>query len=415
MHDPIKHIKYLRQALSQDKKQIAFFIAAGCPLSVAMPAGSWPLIPDVKNLTIKVNEKLKAPTGTPENIYDKLLAEVTIANKSIENIEDILTFIRGLKYVSYGGNVRGFSEAELGTLEKNVCEEIVKLLNVSLPDKSTPYHNLASWINSIDREVPVEIFTTNYDLLIEQAFEDNSVPYFDGFVGSRYPFFDLRAIEDNLIPKHWSRVWKIHGSINWLQNTSNEVYRSSYSTSYNCANLIYPSHLKYDQSRKMPYLALIDQLNKFIRQPSSLLIFCGYSFNDEHLNGAVVSALKSNPTATAIALMFDTGTFVDPTDSSTKDRYPNATNFAKQRSNLSVWSYDEAVIGTLRGEWKVNKAFEDHENIAHCIETKTKTIPGTGGAAPVDVTYHWLKLGDFATAGKFLQALIGLNQTTTDA
>ena len=415
MHDPIKHIKYLRQALSQDKKQIAFFISAGCPLSVSMPAGSWPLIPDVKNLTIKVNEKLKAPAGTPINIYDKLLAEVAVANKNIENIEDILTFIRGLKYVSYGGNVRGFSEAELGILEKNVCDEVVKLLNVSLPDKNTPYHNLASWINSIDRDVPVEIFTTNYDLLIEQAFEDNSVPYFDGFVGSRYPFFDLRAIEDNLIPKHWSRVWKIHGSINWLQNASNEVYRSSYSTNYNGAYLIYPSHLKYDQSRKMPYLALIDQLNKFIRQPSALLIFCGYSFNDEHLNGAVVNALKSNPTATAIALMFDTGTFVDLTDGSTKDRYPNATNIAKQRSNLSVWCYDEAVIGTLRGEWKVNKAFEDHENIAHCIETKTKTIPGTGGTAAVDITYHWLKLGDFATAGKFLQALIGLNQTSTDA
>ncbi|MCP9750123.1 SIR2 family protein [Ferruginibacter sp. HRS2-29] len=413
MHDPIKHIKYLRQALSQDKKRIGFFISAGCPLAVDMPTGSWPLIPAVQELTIKVNLKLKAATGTPENKYDLLLKEIALANKNIENIEDILTFIRGLKNVSSGGNVRGFTENELELLEKNVCSEIASLLNVSLPDLNTPYHNLASWINSIDREVPVEIFTTNYDLLMEQAFEDNSVPFFDGFVGSRFPFFDLRAIEDNLIPKHWSRLWKIHGSINWLQNSSHDVYRTSYLAKYEEANLIYPSHLKYEQSRKMPYLALIDQLSKFIRQPSSLLILCGYSFNDMHLNGAIINALKSNPTAIAIALMYDTGTITDPTDGSIKDRYPNAIQIAKQRSNLSLWCYDEAIIGTLRGEWKVNKVFEDHENIATCVETKVTITPGVGGAPDVNTINHWLKLGDFATMGRFLQALIGINQTTT--
>ena len=49
---------------------------------------------------------------------------------------------------------------------------------------------------------------------------------------------------------------------------------------YTSSHLIYPSHLKYEQSRKMPYLAMIDQLNRFIRQPNSLLIVSGYSFND---------------------------------------------------------------------------------------------------------------------------------------
>jgi hypothetical protein len=405
MHDPIKHIKYLRQALSQDKKNIAFFISAGCPLSVTMPSGTWPLIPDVKNLTLKINSTLKSSPGSALNNYDRLLEEVTKANRNVENIEDILSFIRGLKYVSFGGDVRGFSEANLENLEKEVCSEIVKLLNVALPNKNTPYHHLASWINSIDREKPVEIFTTNYDLLMEQAFEDISVPYFDGYVGARYPFFDLRAIEDSLIPKHWTRLWKIHGSINWLQNSSKEVYRSSYSADYDGAFLIYPSHLKYDQSRKMPYLALIDQLNKFIRQPSSLLIFCGYSFNDEHLNATIVNALKSNPTATAVAMMFDTATFDD--GGTTKERYANAFSIASQRSNLSVWSFDEAVVGTLREKWKVNKPFEDHENIGNCIETKTVSITSTSGTTTS--SEHWLKLGDYSAMGKFLQALIGLN------
>jgi hypothetical protein len=47
-HDPVRHLKYLRQSLSQDNESIGFFISAGCPLAVAMPEGDWPLIPAVE-------------------------------------------------------------------------------------------------------------------------------------------------------------------------------------------------------------------------------------------------------------------------------------------------------------------------------------------------------------------------------
>ena len=58
-HDPVRHLKYLRQSLSQDNEAIGFFISAGCPLSVNMPNDQWPLIPDVKNLTIHIMSNLK--------------------------------------------------------------------------------------------------------------------------------------------------------------------------------------------------------------------------------------------------------------------------------------------------------------------------------------------------------------------
>jgi hypothetical protein len=136
--------------------------------------------------------------------------------------------------------------------------------------------------------------------------EDLEIPFFDGFVGSRRSFFDLRAVEDNLIPTHWSRLWKIHGSINWyLEEVGGQkkVYRSS-EVKQGASHLIYPSHLKYEESRKMPYLALIDQLNRFIRKKSSLLILSGYSFNDGHLNDTIINALTANPTAMVLGLMY---------------------------------------------------------------------------------------------------------------
>ena len=166
-HDPIRHLRYLRQSLSQDNESIGFFISAGCPLSVQMPDGEWPLIPDVKNLTLAINTVLGA-----DEKYKMLLSELQKAGKNAENIEDVLSFLRSLLAVSVGGEVRGLTEADLNQLERNICDEIVTKLNVTLPDDETPYHRLCNWVRSIDRKTAIEFFTTNYDLLLEQALED---------------------------------------------------------------------------------------------------------------------------------------------------------------------------------------------------------------------------------------------------
>ena len=394
-HDPIRHLEYLRQSLSQDKKPIGFFISAGCPLSIPMPKEEWPLIPDVKELSKWITSELSGNKG-----YGILLTELVKAKKNPHNIEDILSFIRGLQEVSVGGNVRGFYENDLSDLEKVVCNKIVEKLRVSLPNQDTPYHKFAKWISSIDRDISIEVFTTNYDLLIEQAFEDLEVPYFDGFVGAKRSFFDLRAIEDNLIPKHWTRLWKIHGSINWYQEEifgRKKVYRSS-ETRSDGSHLIYPSHLKYDQSRKMPYLALIDQLSRFIRKKSSLLIISGYSFNDDHLNDTIINALKANPSAMVLALMFNTFSYEDD-NKNIKERYPKAYKLAEERHNLNIWSYDKAIIGTNIGDWIKMKETED-KKISNFIEVTTKVDTPN--------TYETLvKMGNFEVFANFLKVLIG--------
>lgn len=398
-HDPIRHLEYLRQSLSQDKKPIGFFISAGCPLAVEMQEGKSPLIPDVKGLTELVSKKLK------ENKHYKiLLQELKLAEQDDKNIENILSFIRGLLQVSKGGEVRGLTEEELKKLDSEVCKNIVEEINVSLPNYDTPYHSLSSWISSIEREIPIEIYTTNYDLLMEQALEEIEVPYFDGFVGARRSFFDLRAIENNLIPIHWTRLWKIHGSINWyLSEEKNQkiVYRSS-EIKIGASHLIYPSHLKYEQSRKMPYLAMIDQLNKYIRQKSSFLIISGYSFNDEHLNDTIINALKSNPTAMVLGLMFESYMYKNKQDELV-ERYPKAYKLAKYQHNLNIWTYDKAIIGTNLGEWKSDSNTEDKEILKFIHKIKKDESES-------DSIIELIKMGDFQVFTSFLKTLIGIEK-----
>jgi len=398
-HDPIRHLKYLRHSLSQDNEAIGFFVAAGCPLSIELPSEQWPLIPDVTGLTNSINESL-----ANNSEYKILTTELTKAKKiQNKNIEHILSFVRSLHLVAEGGEVRGLNEEQLLELEKTICEHIAKKINVELPKQETPYHRLCNWINSIDRKSAVEIFTTNYDLLLEQALENTQMPYFDGFVGSRKSFFDLRAVEENLIPNHWTRLWKIHGSINWYlesDGNKNKVHRSS-EIKDKASHLIYPSHLKYDESRKMPYLALIDQLSRFIRKKSSLLILCGYSFNDSHINDTILNALKANPTAMVLGLMYDDYNISDPVKGSV-ERYPDAYSVAKNQHNLNIWTYDKAIIGTSLGEWNYDWANESPDpDLTHFIhKDNRKDLPER----------DLVKLGDFSTFTSFLQKIIGTSK-----
>lgn len=391
-HDPIKQLKFLSQSLSNDKKPLSFFLSAGCPLGVSLPTEKWPLIPAIKELSQKVNIELTKEENKTLRFQD-FLNEIKKDSKDHENIELVLSFARSLKDVSVGGKARGFDNDELIEIEKRICSFIASLINVELPKEITPYHKLASWIASIDRDKPIEIFTTNYDLLMEQALEETFVPYFDGFVGARNSFFDLRAIESDSIPQHWTRLWKIHGSLNWYQS-KNEVHRS---TGVNIqdqeSHLIYPSHLKYDQSRKMPYLALIDHLTNSIKSEPSILITSGYSFNDEHINDAILNALKANPTSIVIALLFGN-----------LSNYPKAEEIAKRRPNISLWAQDQGVIGTKKGHWEPTDTFDDEDNIAGVVKSTEKEDPND----PQKKMASWsLELGDFARLGDFLLELVG--------
>src|SRR5690606_5156115 len=110
---------------------------------------------------------------------------------STPTVEDILGHIRTLKSLCGKSQIDGFSHEFLIALDLAICEQIREIVKKPLPQSDTPYHVLAKWIQAIDRDKPVEIFTTNYDLLLEQALEEQRVPYFDGFVGSDSAFLDL--------------------------------------------------------------------------------------------------------------------------------------------------------------------------------------------------------------------------------
>lgn len=187
-HEIFRQVGYIQQTLSQDKKPIGVFIAAGCPLSVRVNERcgctdkkeySDPLIPDVAGLTALIAKQLaNHDAGNPSN-YEKLLTQMEADGIKDANIEIILSQIRALKQVAGNGTVKEFTEKDLIELDELICKTISAEVDKLLPNLETPYHGLAAWAKALDRDKPVHIFTTNYDLLTEQALEEEGCLYFD--------------------------------------------------------------------------------------------------------------------------------------------------------------------------------------------------------------------------------------------
>lgn len=331
-HSAERHLDYLQQCLRQDKAPIGFFLSAGC--GVAVRVSGAPLIPDIAGMTELITSVLVKSTHK-----ERFAALLATFSGSDTNIEELLSRVRALAAVADAGPVHGLAADDLGKLDIAMSKTIADLVGVDLPDTETPHRSLAAWASSTVRAAPIELFTTNYDLLFEQALERVGVPYFDGFVGSNRPFFDGAALDRDELPTRWVRLWKLHGSVNWRRGADGGVYRTFVSDAAAPA-LIHPSHLKYDESRKMPYLAIIDQLRGFLRKRRATIVLCGYSFGDEHLEDVLLQELEGNPTAAAFALMYGK-----------LDDHHRAVALAERRPNLTVIAEDAAVIGTQRGNW----------------------------------------------------------------
>src|SRR6266478_4753980 len=179
-HCPYRQSTLLQQALTPDKMRVAFLLGAGCPVSIRVPdgEGTRPLIPDIAGLTKQVRESLEASHEHKDG-FAAVVKRLAERGNAQPNIEQLLNLVRGMGEVVGTTDHDGLSADSLKALDKEICNVTVQVVQARLPSQVSPYHHLATWIGAIQRRYAVEVFTSNYDLLTEQALEERRVPYFD--------------------------------------------------------------------------------------------------------------------------------------------------------------------------------------------------------------------------------------------
>jgi len=336
VHDPSEAISILLEKVGQPRRHLSLLLGAGS----SMAAG----LPDLAGLADAVRDRLKAPERKQ---YDRLIDG--------RNLEVVLSHLRLTRSLleSAGGEFDGLTADTAEALDRSITGAIATVISSEEEVPTEAHERLAAWLGRSIRASALEVFTTNYDLLLERAFELRGVPYFDGFVGVFRGEFRPDLIEPDEAPDSarppaaWVRLWKLHGSVSWViddEVTRRIVRLGTYPIKSPDAMLaIYPSAEKYEESRRMPFLALTDRFRRALASPESTTVTVGYSFGDKHLNELIFNAAARYQRSEIIALFRGSIPAVVA---------EQATRFA----NFSVYGATEAILGGERGGYSSPQA-----------------------------------------------------------
>ena len=278
-------------------------------------------------------------------------------------------------------------------VDGEICKAIYQLITEKeLSASLTSTNRFFAWYNLLNRDFTKEVFTTNYDLVIEKALEASEIPYFDGFVGSFEPFFWQESVDHQAqhgdLTKNWIRLWKIHGSLSWFWRYSETTKSHRIIRIGNIGSVadiknelvIYPSKDKYDSSRKQPFIAYFDRMREYLLSGELLFVFTGYSFSDKHINEIVFNCMRQNNRLFVIVFFFK--------DEDVENFHTSCSAYL----NLHVFGPTKAIINEELGEWHLNKE---------------AVMPNESTATYWNEEKSHLTLGDFNALVEFLVASSG--------
>lgn len=184
--DPVTEIQKLRDHLSSHDKPVAMLFGAGTSCAVKATDDK-PLIPAVTALTESC-EQSAISMGPPFSDAWALIRDSLPEDR--RDIEEILSSVRQkLDAILDADKLAGLDRAELEQLEQNIKKTIaqeVRPAAARIPD-SLPHEALGRWLRNMHRDTPVEIYSLNYDTLVERGLEASQerTTYCDG-VGKRW-------------------------------------------------------------------------------------------------------------------------------------------------------------------------------------------------------------------------------------
>ena len=218
-----------------------------------------------------------------------------------KNIEDFLSFT--ILYEKLNGEIIDKDDSK--NLRIKLENKIATACKLDL-DETNQHHQ--DFIRKLTARKPSEprlqLYTTNYDTLFEQAARRMNYVIIDGFSLS-YPRvfngtnFDFDIVfrehtrvkqEESFVPNVF-QLFKLHGSIDWEKNTKGQILQKEKSDN---PCIIYPASEKYESSYDQPYFEMMSHFQQTLRKENTLLIVVGFGFKDKHIQNVIKEASLQN-------------------------------------------------------------------------------------------------------------------------
>ena len=253
------------------------------------------------------------------------------SGRNIANIEDRIRVanevLNGLKVLQYSDDASDIStkldtlRSDLENVIKNFTDNIsvieASIMSADSLRRETAINKLVLFLMSFASRTGtrdrLNIFTTNYDRLIEAGADVAGLRLIDRFVGALSPIFRSSRMDVDMHynppgirgePRYLegvARFTKLHGSLDWI-NVGEDIRRiglpfgaktiqpfletAGFDASYSSL-MIYPNSAKDRETAEYPYVGLCRDFASALCRPNSTLVTYGYSFGDDHINRVI--------------------------------------------------------------------------------------------------------------------------------
>lgn len=275
-----------------NSSEVVFFLGAGA----SVKAG----VPDTFGLVDKFVERIR-PQEENLHAVEKILkvlgewrreqggnrVDIELLLETIERLEKrnqdvLLRFHRVTDY-----ELSGYAE------KRPLKDELKDFIRTAGIVKSSGIRYLEPLLGFIAQQRPLDIFSLNYDICLEQFCNAYKKQYVDGFdVGWNPKLFERQDVD--------IRLYKMHGSITWYSTDTSDYVKIPIKSDKAQTELItgekaealilYPMR-KWEYAE--PLLELLIELKKKL-ETAKFVIVVGYSFRDDHIRRIFWDAARKN-------------------------------------------------------------------------------------------------------------------------
>lgn len=268
-----------------------------------------------------------------------------LAGRGDGNFEDQIRaandLLRGLTIATVAGEC-----AKVSSLEKEMAEALKSFARSILSGERSvmeadegrreeAFNYLVSFLMSFASRAGtrerLQLFTTNYDRVIEAGADAAGLRLVDRFVGALTPVFRTSRLDVDLHydppgirgePRYLegvARFTKLHGSVDWVDHgrairrvalpfgaTDVSPYLAPPGVDLVDITrmMVYPNAAKDRETTSYPYVELFRDFAAALCRPNSTLVCYGYGFGDEHIN-RVIEDMLTIPSTHLVVVSYD--------------------------------------------------------------------------------------------------------------
>jgi hypothetical protein len=341
--DVAEHAEAIRSWLTAlvGAEHLSLLVGSGLGIAVANAAGA-------KGLDMGTAE-LQGDEADEVNAHAAKLAEAC-GRGSKANIEDqlrsALALLAGLEVLEPDGKRTEAWRQQLTMILSDfanrglVAEQKIREKIVAAEDDAQGVEQmLVGFLLGFASRPPsrerLNVFTTNYDRLIEFGCDRGGLRVLDRFVGSIEPAFRASRLDVDLHynppgirgePRYLEgvlRLCKLHGSLDWrmeagrlrrmpLEFGGKDPALENAEKSGTLERLIiYPNAAKDVETLQFPYAELFRDFSAALCRPNNVLVTFGYGFGDDHVNRVILDMLTLRSTHLLVISYDDPGKRVE--------------------------------------------------------------------------------------------------------